>query len=848
LSLNTAGTTTDRVEQIVVTGSRLRNTEPTAHVIVITREEISKRGLSTAADIVRSLPQNLSSVNASSTTTAAGEADTPMGTLGVTTANLRGLGSDATLVLVNGRRIASSPSFDGHGEINLGTIPAAAIERVEVVLDGASAIYGSDAIGGVINFIMVKDFQGSTTKARYESGANGGDLWSVTQSLGSGWGSGHVMLTGEYRDLQGVDAFKAGWTTSDLRSRGGSDRRATFAGAPARIFDLNGALPASFNGTENWTAADVTRANRVPFDIAAARGSDGSAKGTLGSLTLSLEQQLGSRVTGFMDALYSRSKNHAEVGPTFALLNVPASNPFNRLGTDLFVGYFFTHNTGVSESQIERLNVSTGVDIQLPFRDWKVNFTGSYGIEKSQAHATVIDPAVADTANIFGNGTAEGDLSPFLQVESGDDPKSVARTLDVFTDGSVFALPGGDAKLGIGLQVRPESLDLRGAPTNRLITQPVSDVLKLDGRAAFFEASVPLVGSGNSMPAVQSLRLSLAGRYDEYEFKGRFHGPALPEETRKFSKFNPRVGLLWNPVQQIAVRASWGRSFKAPALLTLGRGFEVIPDFTVDVRDPVTGNIVQVPFARGGNPDLKPETADIWSGGLQWNPLFVQGLSVGVSFSAIDWTNRVEVEAADDPSIWPFLDRLPSLIPRDLPVAAGGDGDPTTIDAGANVAVNLAKRTVHVLDFDVRQVIDTRLGAFNAQAAVTKTLKGFDRVLPGTPIVEQVETERGPDRLVWGAGLGWDRGHYGANLFAHYSSSYRNTLSQVQSRVDSYSTIDLTGFYQTDNGLRVNAGVLDLTDSSFPFIDSLRGSYDPSRVDPRGRTAFIELSKSFGKR
>jgi outer membrane receptor protein involved in Fe transport len=852
------------LREVVVTGSRLRDTQPTSHVVVITSEEISREGASTAADIIRQLPQNFSTVNLGTSTTSLGSTDnTPLGSLGVVSANLRGLGSDATLVLVNGRRIASSPSFNGAGQVNLGTIPAAAIERVEVLLDGASAIYGSDAIGGVINFILRKDYKGAETRVRYDDGANGGDAWTVTQTLGTGWKSGHVLVTAQYRNLQAVNAYRAGWTTNDLTSRGGSDWR-TRGVNPAYIFDLGGSLPASFNGTENWTASDVSPNNVVPYNLAATRLVDATPKGYLGSLTLSLEQELGSRVTGFVDALYSKSKNVARYGDFSIQTTVPASNPFNRLGTDVFVQDQIQGVTELTETGIQRLNVAAGVDVRL-FADWKLNVTGSFGTEKSQNYTTSYDQSIANTVNLFGNGTAQGNTSSFVTFPVGDDPKSIMKTVDMSVDGRLFALPGGDAKLAVGLQYHPETLDLSASPGSNSVYLPISNNLKLDSRAYFFEAGLPLASVNNAIPGIQGLLLRVAGRYNDYTFKGQFLGPSSPEETREFTKFNPEIGLLWHPIGQLAVRASWAESFKAPGLLDLGSGFTVYPAAlvgTFPVRDPVTGAIVQTQLAFGGNPNLKPETSTSYSYGVEWQPPVVPGLSLDVTFTRIDFTNRIEQEFAADSDLWPYLGQLPALIPRDLPVSVGGDGNPTTIDAAVGAPVNLAKRTMHVIDFTADQSFNTRFGRFRAEAVVTKTLQAYDQVLPGTPAIQLVGTELGPDRVVGRLNLGWDRGHFGGNLFVHYTSSYRNTYtnspeivalnggtpgSLPQTQVASYTTFDLTGFYKTDRGFQVSVGALNLFNHSFPFFDSRRGSYDAQRVDPHGRTVYIELSQAFGK-
>ncbi len=151
-------------EAVVVTGSRLRSTLGGAPTFVLTREQIKQRGLGSVEEIVRSLPQNLSEVNAAA---ASDNSINSVDAQGQSMVNLRGFGESSTLVLVNGRRWPQASSF-GSGAVNLNGVPFSAIERVEVLTDGASAIYGAEAQAGVINFILRKDWQGGETMVRYD--------------------------------------------------------------------------------------------------------------------------------------------------------------------------------------------------------------------------------------------------------------------------------------------------------------------------------------------------------------------------------------------------------------------------------------------------------------------------------------------------------------------------------------------------------------------------------------------------------------------------------------------------------------------------------------------------------
>ncbi len=842
----------DELEEVVVTGSRLRIgiDKSTSPVLIITREEIEKQGLATAADIIRSVPQNFSATNIASTTTTPGIPPAPIGSLGVSTANLFGLGGNATLVLVNGHRLASTPAFNADGQVDLSTIPAEAIERVEIVLDGASAVYGADAIGGVVNFILRNNFSGASSKLRADNGANGGNTWSASQTLGMTWSSGHVLAMGEYRSAKGVNTRDAGWVTSDLTSQGGTDWRSSTSTLPANVFG-RGSLPASYDGTEDWTVDDLSFDNRIPYDTALDRR--GSPLTDQYSATLSAEQAFGGSVKGYMDVLYSHANNRAATGTLSGIFLVPSTNPYNHVGSTVFVGTRLLGIPHVGTNTIERLNTTAGAEINLA-HDWMLNLSGTYGTDQNTFGGNTIDPSIGQTANVFGNGTAQGDLSSFVQEVDPDVTKSRTYSFDAFADGTVFSTRGGDAKFGAGVQWRPQILDLSGAQGSILVNQPIGTKLKLTSSSAFVEGSIPFVGKDNALPGIRSLLLSVAGRYDEYVFRARFDGPEEPKGKRTFDKISPRVGLFWQPVQTVNVRGSWGRAFRSPDLLDLGEGTQIDTEFPVPTFDPATGEFVEANFGTAGNPNLTPEVSTARSLTLEWRPQILSGLMLSATYTEFNWHNRIQVEGADNPDVWPFLEQFPELIPRDLPLAQGGDGDPNTIDAALNVPINIARRQQNILSSTVSYEIDTTaMGSFQFAVTGVFTRKAEDRLLPEAPADVNLATTAGPDRTVLFSNFGWSRGTYGANLYGHFSSSYTNTFnalyrgfpSDARTDVASYTTFDLTGFYRTRFGLGINGGVKNLFDKSFPFYDSPGGPYDPSRVDPRGRTIYVDLRYDF---
>jgi len=209
---NVKADTESPLEEVVVTGTHIRGVSPASPLIVLTSTDIANSGLSTTGDVLRNLPQSFAGGQQS---TIGANGNGPFQNLSnfnnSDSANLRGFGSDSTLVLINGLR---APVTGFQGSVDISAIPVNAIDRVEIVTDGASALYGSDAVGGVANFVLKKDYSGADTSAEVGYPTNGGGVSQrYGQLLGTSWGSGSAMLTYQYRDQQGLYGDQRSWWT-----------------------------------------------------------------------------------------------------------------------------------------------------------------------------------------------------------------------------------------------------------------------------------------------------------------------------------------------------------------------------------------------------------------------------------------------------------------------------------------------------------------------------------------------------------------------------------------------------------------------------------------------------------
>jgi iron complex outermembrane receptor protein len=866
----------DKLSEIIVTGSRLHTDKTASPVIVITAEEIKQQGLSTAEDVIRSITQNFSETNAATTA----------GTNGLqnqSAADLRGLGSENTLVLVDGRRRAIAPGFF-NGTVNLNTIPMAAVDHVEIMTDGASAVYGSDAIAGVINFIMKKDYQGGETSVRQEVAANGGNATSVNQTLGETWSTGNVLVGARYVRSSPVNLRRVGWATEDFTSLGGSDFRSPYLGQPG-ISDF-GSLPANDDGTHG-IAGKLSPANNVPFDPGLySQYISGTPEARNFSIELNGEQRLTTHVRAYTDLTYSDNTSVALGGPAYTPsgyydgsgIDVPTTNRFNDTGATVTnVGYVFGNEllrglipAPSTVGDQKAYSGTLGLKFDLPFRDWTADVSGSRSYENSyyflndvnrtllRARLTGVDaqgnpvPA-AQQLNVFGNGTAQNPAA-VAGLISNTGSSTLTSTLDsglASVEGSVLKLPGGAMRLAMGFEVRKEIEDYRNISATEplgLLTLTPSRTVK----AGFLEGSIPIVGDHNQIPGIHALDVFAAVRTEQYAVNGPFDGPALPSREVTFSHVSPKYGISWYPLPELKLRATVSDSFRAPNLQDLFGGSSFIPNGVsiVDPQNPGEGPIfANAVFA--GNPELRPETSHNFAGGFNWNPTGrLNGLSVTTTYQKIDFTNRIE-------STFSILYEQPNVL-FDIPgiVQRGANGQITQLNM---IPVNLDKRRSENLDLTTTYDFDTHAGKIRLGFSGTYAILLDEVVAPGSAPITQDGTQAGPEKHKWRTWISWSRSAYRANLYVNHSGAYTNTnisaapndfgvIPGPQS-VSGYTTYDLTGSYRIESlGLSFNGGARNLTDAKFPFFNNpgSSGPWDAQRVDLRGRVIFLEITKKYG--
>lgn len=869
----------DGLGLIVVTGSHIRGQAPgTPPVLSIDRTDLDRQGFPTIARALQALPGNFGGMATEQSASTFSDRTGSNGSFG-SGVNLRGLGAGATLVLVNGQRLGGSG--DEGAYVDVSTIPAGALERIEVLQDGASAIYGSDAVGGVVNILLRKRFEGAETRARFGSVTDGGkrDI-QAGQTVGRRWASGGAMLAYEFARsgrLASVDRRFA--ASEDLRPLGGSDRSLIVA-APGNILGINpatGAIavthairPAAGGGAPQFVAGTANRENRRAY-------SDLIPRQTRHSVYATVDQEIADGVTLSADGRYSRRDYDNRLPPTGGVVTINRANPYfvspTGAASDL-IAYSFGPEAGSlrSHGAVEDIAATAGLDAELG-RGWTVRGYGAFtevrqdtrsdGLLNASALAEAVGTAPDNPATPFRT-TVDGYFNPYGSGSS--NPASMIAyitngfqagrirsrivTGHVGADGVILTLPGGDAKIAVGGDVRRESF--RNVSTGRGTGAATRLIYDVGGErtvsAAFAELRVPMVGAGNAMPFLQSLDLSLAGRLEHYQSFG--------------TTANPKIGLSVTPVDDLILRSNWGTTFRAPNI----RQQRNAQSYSVTTLTRQNGTTVPIIQLSGGNPDLRPEKARSWTAGFDFAPVAVPGFAINATWFHTNFRDRISMPANEnfaralrDPTLAPFVEFLsPATNAADLArvnalFADPAFGTPSTFPAqsiGAVVdtrSVNTGRVTVTGLDLMLRYSLPLGTNRFDLSVNGTYLDRWDEKVTPTSPSVDRLNQVARPIDLRGRVSLGWTRGIANALVTLNHVDGYRDPTNR---RISAWNTVDAQlGISAPDeagwlSGTSLSIAVTNLLDAAPPFYDNPGGiGYDAANADALGRFVSVQLTR-----
>lgn len=846
-------------EPIIVTGTRIRGSGPVGSpVATIGRDELDRSGRATLADYVQTIPQNFSGGPGEATvgTTARSNANTNLG-FG-TGINLRGLGSASTLTLFDGTRPPMAGAWGAFADLSL--IPSSAIDRIEVLTDGASAIYGSDAVAGVVNLRFRNRFEGMETRLR--AGTANGDFGEVQagQIAGLAWGSGRVVVAGEYYRRGHLAATKRPFASEDLRRYGGPDLRSSFAN-PGTIIAADGRLFAIPRGQDgrNLAAGDLIEGQVNRAD--AQRLADILPRQHSASGYLAAEQAFGS-VTVFAKGLYAERRyrvNQRRFGPVPVV--VTSSNPYyvDPIGTGEPVTVLWDPSGDFGpeggRGSVRALNLSGGARVTAG--TWNIELAGGYGLQRERSEdvnivhfarraAALAASNPADALNVFGDGAVNDPaLIDRLRGSFVSRTRSRVWTIALRADGTLFDLPAGPVKLAAGAEFRNERLNYQAVYDLFGDAPIVQQLPGLPGqrrvKALYGELAVPVFDAGDRFPG--ALQLSVAGRTEDYSDVGR--------------TTNPKLGLRWTPYRGIALRASYGTSFRAPFFNELVGAANATyqPVYLPDPQSP-TGQTLALALL-GFRPGLGPEKAASWTAGFDLEPQALRGLKVAATWFHIAYRDRIASASYD---IFNFLERRdiygelldenPDLAEVEAYFADPNLNNPLGVTA-ADIAVIADARTFNLSRVTLRGIdLDASYRRDFGGASVTLSFGGsrlFDidqRITGSAPVVDVVGTLGNPVKLRLRGRLGIEAGAFDGGIAVQHSSGYRNETVTPFERVKSWTTFDLQLGVRVagdtdEREIRLAVSVNNLLDREPPYVqfrtaNSVLG-YDPEQASAVGR-------------
>lgn len=834
-------------QSVVITGSRIRGIDPVGSaVIAIDADQILEEPVSSTNDILRRVPQVVSlGANRAGGSAQNGAANATRGA-GI---NLRGLSTNATLLLYDGKRL---PPQGTQGQFtDPSAIPSIALGRIEVVADGTSAVYGSDAVAGVVNLILRKDFSGIQARARY--GMTEGDYYESQAALlvGHKWDGGWIMAAGEYTKNNNLFGSELDFYTSDNRARGGRDLRGTNC-APGTLVagGVNYAIPQGGVTAGNVGSLVAGTRNQCEFnDIAQVIPEQERWSGVAAA---SHEITDGIRI--FADGFYSRRSGALLFNPTVNA-TVPRTNPFFVSpvpgATSVTVQTTFLGDTGPLSNpyHASTWNATAGLEADL-FGDFQGTVYYAYGKSeevadrrRSGVNGGALNAALADTnpataLNVFGGPNNPATLARITDNFFVIEGRTRLEVVNAQMDGSLFVLPGGSARIAIGGEHRVEytytSL-LQGQAATQART---ADDGSRNVDAVFAEVFIPLIGAGNASPGLERLSLSIAGRYEHYSDFG--------------STTNPKVGLTYSPLRGLTLKGTYGTSFRAPTfseVSTVGGGaglyFDTLPG--------PSGNLIGIGIA-GGNPGLEPEKATTWSFGVDVAPPTIPGLNASLNYFRIDYTDQIQALRGTpglltNPIYGQFVQFNPTaaqvsaLVNSGLPLNAAINQSLVTFIADGR-RQNLGTSLLRGLDFTAAYRWDWSGVQLDAGVQGTYVLDYLFEAVPGSGLVDVLDTIGFIQKFRTQADVGAQYGGFKTRLTWNHLNGYTNTTSTVVREVGNYDTFDLLVGYDFNEQVNLSLDVRNLFNEDPPFVDTTNG-FDPQAANPIPRLFAITANVKF---
>ena len=860
---------TKNVERIEITGSKIKRTdiESASPVSIITAADISMSGISNVENLLQEM--SFSAGVAGNATNAYWTS----GGYGTAQVNLRGMGIKRTLVLLNGRRVVGGGT-GANSSVDLNMIPTSMIERIEVLKDGASAIYGADAVAGVVNIITRKEFEGAELNVKAGiTDENDGENQDVSLTLGGKFDRGNAILSVNYsktsavRQSDRIECSKFGTENGTFECFGSSTTeggRALLADGTQVQFNQNEDTANRGNDYGPYNSAEHGF-NYIPYL---------NAVSPLERINISsvVNYEINDSLRLFTETMYTKRKGEQIVTPRngFAGITVAADFQYNPTGQDL--EFQRRRNTELGApfffQETDTIRVVTGVAGNLDNGwEWDVAFnygrnTGTDGwtfdIDPARAAQTLDDSVCSyDSSNgipcgdWFGANELTQEVIDYVKYRREGTGGNEMRTWTANLNGDLLDLPAGTVGFAVGAEKRsekgwrdPDSTVLRNGQED-----PISG--SYDVSEAFVELFVPLL---TDIALVKNLTAEMAVRYSDYSTVGA-------ETTYK-------LGMTWEVNDSLMFRGVQSTSFRAPVITELFGGTNGENLRTIDPCENASGVIatncqaagVPVDFIQdgttvltsvGGNPNLGAESADTTTIGIVWQPSFVEGLSTTLdyfnieiqdSITSVNGSDMLKLCYEDPQGNAQFCDTF--------------NRHPVTKQVRElnQRPVNAAVEKVSGIDFNIVYKFDVM--GMNARSTldVTRLLSHESTPFAGQPTIDKVGfiTEDQGSYTEWRSNFSFSimsgswTGTYSLRYIGGADDVNGGDFDPLGKSVDALTYSDLAGSYSVTDDLVVSMGIDNMFDKSAPYLTSWNdANTDVMTYDLLGRRGFVRVSYHF---
>jgi len=841
----------ESLERIEVTGSHIKRLgmEGPSPISSISSEDIKNTGVTDLIGLFTKLPM----AGQGTFSTQGNSSDNTSN--GGSSVSLRGLGADSTLILVNGRRVSVSP-FANNIEtafVDINNIPLAAIKRVDILKDGASATYGSDAIAGVINIILRDDMEGAEIAVKYgDTTDGGGEEKNISIVWGNSTDTTRHTFTLDYFDREEIlysdrdysrsanqkalrpnDAF-----ATDFRSSSG------FPGTIALRSDSTNRVPDTF-GNDVCPAADIV-GNLCRYDYAPVMTSVSATERA--SFIYMGKYDINDDLRAFVElnGQHSKTTIRGAGSPSFNELFMDGDNvnhPFADMPTHEFFQQDLTMrrrmvDIGNREKRVTSDYYRSVFGLQGELDDWSWELAYNYikssstergvnGFPNSRRTQEAIDSGLW---NPFEPSTNTQEALDYIETTTSRIGKSTSKSIDGKISGALMEMDSGELGLAVGFEYREDAISdnpddqfLRGEVFGTEATQANGS---RDNTAIFGELAIPVL---------DTLEVQVAVRYEDYSDFG--------------TTTDPKVAFIWQPTDSLSLRGSYGTAFRAPSLHQIGLGnTDESPNLVDTVRCNAVGNInkacepQEYTAILSGNKALGPEESTSYNLGVIYQ--ITESFDFSVDYYDYDIENVITKDTqfkfstlGNDPAV---VERLPSNLA----------GDPGEVVRIFDQFENIGNVTTSGLDIEANYALTSDLGDFNFSYVLNYVLS-YEDARPNADGSMRIDTQEGDfeqPEVRWTFNTLWIKDDWNASLAVNYIGEFKQDAAVFQEGmgdIDSWTTVDTTVNYIGIEQTTLSLGVTNLFNEEPPFSYHDFMGFVNSTHNSQGRFVYVKATYEF---